>query len=209
MGPALTQTPSCPPSSLPQVSCPEAVCGPEDWRAPQPQPVALSCSPGGTHTRNLSLLVANYKAEWQESRAIITKPAWVQNLEEYIGQSGKEPDYLCGQALEAFLREREATFSLVWIVNCLLQAPEPGCWGSHLNRSATQSPQPTPVLSPQGSAQNYGKRLKANLKATLQVRGRSIHIGPRTALGSWFMGKFMLLSDHPSTHLFTKALPHV
>nr|XP_003463791.3 ATP-dependent DNA helicase Q4 isoform X2 [Cavia porcellus] len=49
------------------------------------------------------------------------------------------------------------------------EAPEPGCWGSHLNRSATQSPQPTPVLSPQGSAQNYGKRLKANLKATLQA----------------------------------------
>ncbi|KAM6171553.1 ATP-dependent DNA helicase Q4 isoform 2-T2 [Erethizon dorsatum] len=49
------------------------------------------------------------------------------------------------------------------------EAPEPGCWGSHLNRAATQSPQPTPVLSTQRSAQDYGKRLKANLKVTLQA----------------------------------------
>ncbi|XP_023579664.1 ATP-dependent DNA helicase Q4 isoform X2 [Octodon degus] len=48
------------------------------------------------------------------------------------------------------------------------EAPNPTCWGSHLNRAATQSPHRTPVLSPQRSAQDYGKRLKANLKGTLQ-----------------------------------------
>ncbi|XP_033616686.1 ATP-dependent DNA helicase Q4 isoform X2 [Fukomys damarensis] len=49
------------------------------------------------------------------------------------------------------------------------EAPESGCWGSHLNRAATQNPQPAPVLSPQGTAQEYGKRLKTNLKVTLQA----------------------------------------
>ncbi|XP_021105722.1 ATP-dependent DNA helicase Q4 isoform X2 [Heterocephalus glaber] len=49
------------------------------------------------------------------------------------------------------------------------EAPESGCWGSHLNRAATQTPQPTPMLSPRGSAQDYGKRLKTNLKVILQA----------------------------------------
>ncbi|XP_026265671.2 ATP-dependent DNA helicase Q4 [Urocitellus parryii] len=46
---------------------------------------------------------------------------------------------------------------------------EASCWGPHLNRAATQSPQPTPQMSPQGSVQDYGKRLKANLKVILQA----------------------------------------
>nr|XP_025727152.1 ATP-dependent DNA helicase Q4 isoform X2 [Callorhinus ursinus] len=51
-----------------------------------------------------------------------------------------------------------------------LQRLEPSCWGPHLNRAATQSPRsslsgPRPV----GSVPDYGKRLKANLKATLQA----------------------------------------
>uniref|UniRef100_A0A8I3W267 DNA 3'-5' helicase n=1 Tax=Callithrix jacchus TaxID=9483 RepID=A0A8I3W267_CALJA len=49
------------------------------------------------------------------------------------------------------------------------EAPEPHCWGPHLNRAATQSPQPTPGRSCQGSFQDYGQRLKANLKGTLQA----------------------------------------
>nr|XP_035961662.1 ATP-dependent DNA helicase Q4 isoform X2 [Halichoerus grypus] len=51
-----------------------------------------------------------------------------------------------------------------------LRRPEPSCWGPHLNRAATQSPHcslsgPSPV----GSVPDYGKRLKTNLKATLQA----------------------------------------
>nr|XP_040149367.1 ATP-dependent DNA helicase Q4 isoform X4 [Ictidomys tridecemlineatus] len=46
---------------------------------------------------------------------------------------------------------------------------EDSCWGPHLNRAATQSPQPTPQMSPRGSVQDYGKRLKANLKVILQA----------------------------------------
>lgn len=46
---------------------------------------------------------------------------------------------------------------------------EPSCWGSHLNRAATPTPHPTPGPSPWGSVQDYGERLKANLKGTLQA----------------------------------------
>ncbi|XP_069847760.1 ATP-dependent DNA helicase Q4-like isoform X1 [Dipodomys merriami] len=55
------------------------------------------------------------------------------------------------------------------------EAPEPSCWGPHLNRAATQSPQPTVAQSRWASSvQDYGKRLKANLKdTTLQVTGGS------------------------------------
>uniref|UniRef100_A0A2K5CWV4 ATP-dependent DNA helicase Q4 n=1 Tax=Aotus nancymaae TaxID=37293 RepID=A0A2K5CWV4_AOTNA len=49
------------------------------------------------------------------------------------------------------------------------EAPEPRCWGPHLNRAATQSPQPAPGRSCQGSFRDYGQRLKANLKGTLQA----------------------------------------
>ncbi|XP_023597407.1 ATP-dependent DNA helicase Q4 [Trichechus manatus latirostris] len=49
------------------------------------------------------------------------------------------------------------------------QEPEPSCWGPHLNRAATQTPHPTPEPRPRGSMQDYGKRLKANLKNTLQA----------------------------------------
>ncbi|KAB0396236.1 hypothetical protein E2I00_007196 [Balaenoptera physalus] len=46
---------------------------------------------------------------------------------------------------------------------------EPSCWGPHLNRAATQSPHPPSRFSSQGSVQDYGKRLKANLKGSLQA----------------------------------------
>ncbi|XP_004400828.1 PREDICTED: ATP-dependent DNA helicase Q4 [Odobenus rosmarus divergens] len=47
---------------------------------------------------------------------------------------------------------------------------EPSCWGPHLNRAATQSPRSSlSGPSPVGSVPDYGKRLKANLKATLQA----------------------------------------
>ncbi|KAL0599043.1 ATP-dependent DNA helicase Q4 [Plecturocebus cupreus] len=49
------------------------------------------------------------------------------------------------------------------------EAPEPHCWGPHLNRAATQSPQTTPGRSCRGSFRDYGQRLKANLKGTLQA----------------------------------------
>ncbi|XP_016040625.1 ATP-dependent DNA helicase Q4 isoform X2 [Erinaceus europaeus] len=49
------------------------------------------------------------------------------------------------------------------------EVSEPSCWGTHLNRAATQSPGPTARPRSQKSLQDYGKRLKANLKGALQV----------------------------------------
>ncbi|KAK7801211.1 hypothetical protein U0070_015388 [Myodes glareolus] len=51
------------------------------------------------------------------------------------------------------------------------EAQEPSCWGPHLNRAATQNTQPVPRQGPLSSVQDYGERLKANLKKTkLQTR---------------------------------------
>ncbi|XP_073925573.1 ATP-dependent DNA helicase Q4 isoform X2 [Castor canadensis] len=49
------------------------------------------------------------------------------------------------------------------------ETQEPSCWGHHLNRAVAQSRQPTPGRTLWGSVQDYGKRLKANLKDTLQA----------------------------------------
>ncbi|XP_027458877.2 ATP-dependent DNA helicase Q4 isoform X3 [Zalophus californianus] len=58
-----------------------------------------------------------------------------------------------------------------------LQRLEPSCWGPHLNRAATQSPRSSlSGPSPVGSVPDYGKRLKANLKATLQAGPALGHI---------------------------------
>ncbi|XP_054217506.1 ATP-dependent DNA helicase Q4 isoform X2 [Homo sapiens] len=62
------------------------------------------------------------------------------------------------------------------------EAPEPRCWGPHLNRAATKSPQPTPGRSRQGSVPDYGQRLKANLKGTLQA-------GPALGRRPWPLGR--------------------
>uniref|UniRef100_A0A8C8YBZ5 Uncharacterized protein n=1 Tax=Panthera leo TaxID=9689 RepID=A0A8C8YBZ5_PANLE len=61
-----------------------------------------------------------------------------------------------------------------------LQVPEPSCWGPHLNRAATHSPHP-PLSGPSrpGSVRDYGERLKANLKGTLQA-GPALSRIPRT-----------------------------
>ncbi|KAF6100893.1 RecQ like helicase 4 [Phyllostomus discolor] len=59
------------------------------------------------------------------------------------------------------------------------ETPEPSCWGSHLNRAVTRCPHPTPRPSPRGSVQDYGERLKANLKGTLQA-GPALSRTPRT-----------------------------
>ncbi|KAM5211084.1 ATP-dependent DNA helicase Q4 isoform 3-T3 [Hipposideros larvatus] len=53
---------------------------------------------------------------------------------------------------------------------------EPSCWGSHLNRAATLTPHPTPGPSPRGSVQDYGERLKANVKGTMQAGLALSHI---------------------------------
>ncbi|XP_037658927.1 ATP-dependent DNA helicase Q4 isoform X2 [Choloepus didactylus] len=58
------------------------------------------------------------------------------------------------------------------------EAPEPCCWGPHLNRAATQRPRGTPAPSPRGPAQDYGKRLKANLRGALQA-GPALSLTPR------------------------------
>nr|XP_008000145.2 ATP-dependent DNA helicase Q4 isoform X1 [Chlorocebus sabaeus] len=62
------------------------------------------------------------------------------------------------------------------------EAPESHCWGPHLNRAATQSPQHTPGRSCQGSVPDYGQRLKANLKGTLQA-------GPALGRRPWPLGR--------------------
>ncbi|XP_028634658.1 ATP-dependent DNA helicase Q4 [Grammomys surdaster] len=50
------------------------------------------------------------------------------------------------------------------------EAQESSCWGPHLNRAAIQNnTQSVPKQSPLSSVQDYGKRLKANLKNTLQA----------------------------------------
>ncbi|XP_071064190.1 ATP-dependent DNA helicase Q4 isoform X4 [Dasypus novemcinctus] len=58
------------------------------------------------------------------------------------------------------------------------EAREPSCWGPHLNRAATPRRQPIPEPSPRGSAQDYGKRLKANLRNALQA-GPALSRTPR------------------------------
>nr|XP_060467582.1 LOW QUALITY PROTEIN: ATP-dependent DNA helicase Q4 [Panthera onca] len=60
------------------------------------------------------------------------------------------------------------------------EVPEPSCWGPHLNRAATHSPHP-PLSGPSrpGSVRDYGERLKANLKGTLQA-GPALSRIPRT-----------------------------
>ncbi|XP_038197283.1 ATP-dependent DNA helicase Q4 [Arvicola amphibius] len=51
------------------------------------------------------------------------------------------------------------------------EAQEPSCWGPHLNRAATQNTQPGPRQGPLSSVQDYGERLKANVKkAKLQTK---------------------------------------
>ncbi|XP_063525305.1 ATP-dependent DNA helicase Q4 isoform X6 [Pongo pygmaeus] len=62
------------------------------------------------------------------------------------------------------------------------EAPESHCWGPHLNRAATQSPQPTPGRSCHGSVPDYGQRLKANLKGNLQA-------GPALGRRPWPLGR--------------------
>ncbi|KAM4865342.1 ATP-dependent DNA helicase Q4 [Thomomys bottae] len=70
------------------------------------------------------------------------------------------------------------------------EAQKPSCWGPHLNRAATQSPQPPVGQSLWASAQDYGKRLKANLKHT------TLQIGP--ALGRRLQSSQRPLSKMPT-----------
>ncbi|KAI5929445.1 ATP-dependent DNA helicase Q4 [Manis javanica] len=69
-----------------------------------------------------------------------------------------------GKAGDVGLRGPEKSLSAA-----AAEVPESSCWGSHLNRAATRSPRPHPGPSPQESVQDYGLRLKANLKGTLQA----------------------------------------
>ncbi|MBZ3872929.1 ATP-dependent DNA helicase Q4 [Sciurus carolinensis] len=76
-----------------------------------------------------------------------------RTLKQTVGQAG------------GGLRSSEQSLPVV-----VKEVLEPSCWGPHLNRAATQRPQPTPQLSPWGSVQDYGKRLKANLKVIPQAK---------------------------------------
>ncbi|XP_055288320.1 ATP-dependent DNA helicase Q4 [Moschus berezovskii] len=87
----------------------------------------------------------------EETRALYRE---YRSLKEALGQAGCVEPHGSGQSLPAAAE----------------QTLEPSCWGHHLNRAATQSPHPPSKWSPQESAQDYGKRLKANLKGSLQAR---------------------------------------
>ncbi|XP_066873773.1 ATP-dependent DNA helicase Q4 isoform X1 [Kogia breviceps] len=87
----------------------------------------------------------------EETRALYRE---YRILKEALGQTGGVGPHGSEQSLPAAAAE---------------EMLEPSCWGPHLNRSATQSPHPTTRLSSQGSVQDYGKRLKANLKGSLQA----------------------------------------
>ncbi|XP_054947306.1 ATP-dependent DNA helicase Q4 isoform X4 [Physeter macrocephalus] len=87
----------------------------------------------------------------EETRALYRE---YRTLKEALGQAGGVGPHGSEQSLPVAAAE---------------EMLEPSCWGPHLNRSATQSPHPTTRLSSQGSVQDYGKRLKANLKGSLQA----------------------------------------
>ncbi|XP_025121432.3 ATP-dependent DNA helicase Q4 isoform X2 [Bubalus bubalis] len=87
----------------------------------------------------------------EETRALYRE---YRSLKKALGQAGGVEPHGSGQSLPAAAE----------------QMLEPSCWGHHLNRAATQSPHPPSRWSPQESAQDYGKRLKANLKGSLQAR---------------------------------------
>ncbi|XP_017914246.1 PREDICTED: ATP-dependent DNA helicase Q4 [Capra hircus] len=87
----------------------------------------------------------------EETRALYRE---YRSLKKALGQAGGVEPHSSGQSLPAAAE----------------QMLEPSCWGNHLNRAATQSPHPPSRWSPQESAQDCGKRLKANLKGSLQAR---------------------------------------
>ncbi|OWK04447.1 RECQL4 [Cervus elaphus hippelaphus] len=87
----------------------------------------------------------------EETRALYRE---YRSLKEALGQAGSVEPHGSKQSLPAAAE----------------QMLEPSCWGHHLNRAATQSPRPSSGWNSQESAQEYGKRLKANLKGSLQAR---------------------------------------
>ncbi|XP_048658314.1 ATP-dependent DNA helicase Q4 isoform X4 [Marmota marmota marmota] len=116
-----------------------------------PEPVtptcrSASCMAGCWEPRAISAKPPEHRT-WEENRATPSSWGWVLQTPQPSCQpfSGLDPCFFLLKVLEA------------------------SCWGPHLNRAATQSPQPTPQMSPGGSVQDYGKRLKANLKVILQA----------------------------------------
>ncbi|KAJ8778127.1 hypothetical protein J1605_013987 [Eschrichtius robustus] len=87
----------------------------------------------------------------EETRALYRE---YRTLKEALGQAGGLGPHGSEQSVPAAAAE---------------EMLEPSCWGPHLNRAATQSPHPPSRFSSQGSVQDYGKRLKANLKGSLQA----------------------------------------
>ncbi|KAL6081270.1 hypothetical protein STEG23_037551 [Scotinomys teguina] len=92
----------------------------------------------------------------EETRALYRE---YRNLKQAVRQAGdghRTPEQSLTQAAE--------------------EAQDPSCWGPHLNRAAAQNTQPMPRQGPLSSVQDYGKRLKANLKKTkLQARPTLSH----------------------------------
>lgn len=168
-GPTLTPPPARPRSALPGVPHSEAYHGPGRRRAPQLR-VAPRGGRRGTQVpppQPPPTFLFGGVAGATESRPGLRG---AQNLGGGLGKvkKGRASLQVREGWLGALLPPQQPFSGLC--LYCLLQAPEPRCWGPHLNRAATKSPQPTPGRSCQGSVPDYGQRLKANLKGTLQVR---------------------------------------
>ncbi|XP_029420027.1 ATP-dependent DNA helicase Q4 isoform X2 [Nannospalax galili] len=164
------------PSALPRVPYPEAGCAPGWWRMPHPGAVTHYCSRGGILALHPSLVVCVLysqlaRVKSNRSHASMKHTSWVGKGQALLW-------YGIAKALETHVVTAHAIFFCGLGRYCVLQAQEPSCWGPHLNRAATQNAQPTPKQSPRSSVQDYGKRLKANLKDTLQAGpnlGRKLH----------------------------------
>ena len=79
-----------------------------------------------------------------------------------------------------------------------------------MNRAATQSPRPSSRWNPQESAQDYGKRLKDNLKGSLQVRGEgradsASSVGPELQVATGRITVYSSLLSVSQVVMFTCA----
>ncbi|XP_073855918.1 ATP-dependent DNA helicase Q4 isoform X6 [Macaca fascicularis] len=155
------------------------------WARPAAGPAAPSCSPWPSKRYpGPATPASSHFPVWRSGRShgVAARPPWGTELGRGTEQSEDGPGLAPGVRgwVGAPLLPHQPFSGLR--PYCLLQAPESHCWGPHLNRAATHSPQHTPGRSCQGSVPDYGQRLKANLKGTLQA-------GPAPGRRPWPLGR--------------------
>ncbi|XP_070923672.1 ATP-dependent DNA helicase Q4 isoform X5 [Macaca nemestrina] len=155
------------------------------WARPAAGPAAPSCSPWPSKRYpGPATPASSHFPVWRSGRShgVAARPPWGTELGRGTEQSEDGPGLAPGVRgwVGAPLLPHQPFSGLR--PYCLLQAPESRCWGPHLNRAATHSPQHTPGRSCQGSVPDYGQRLKANLKGTLQA-------GPALGRRPWPLGR--------------------